>query len=104
MNAVIKTGGKQLTVAQGDKVLVELLGSDVGSEIRFEDVLMISGESGVKVGTPKVDGAAVVGKVLEEVKGPKLRAVKFRRRKDSQTVKGHRQKYHRVEITGIEGA
>lgn len=104
MNAVIETGGQQFTVEKGDQILVDLLPSEVGSEIRFERVLMVSAEDKTSIGKPTIEGAAVTGKILAQVKGEKVRTFFFRRRKDSRTVKGHRQKYHKVEITGIEGA
>ncbi len=103
MQAIIQTGGKQYKVEQGDELLVELLPVEVGSEVRFEDVRLLTGEKGIQVGTPRVDGAVVVGKVLTQTKGKKVRSVKFRRRKGSKTVKGHRQNYHLVRITAIEG-
>jgi large subunit ribosomal protein L21 len=102
MQAVIHTGGQQFTVSEGDVIHVDLLGSEVGGECRFEDVRLLSSDKSTTVGTPRVDGAVVVGTVLDEVKGPKLRSLKYRRRKDSQTVKGHRQRYHRVRIDTIQ--
>jgi len=104
MQAVFESGGKQFTVSPGDELLLELLSAAVGEEVRFEDVRLTIGADGTKVGAPRVSGAVVVGTVLEEVKGAKTRAVKFRRRKDSQSVHGHRQRYHRVRISAIEGA
>ena len=99
--AVIRTGGKQVIVSQGDVIEVELLQAEAGQEVKFDDVLMIvNGDSSV-IGAPKVEGASVSAKVLKETKGEKTRAVFFRRRKDSMTTKGHRQQYHQVEITGI---
>lgn len=103
MQAIIQTGGKQLRVREGDVVCVELLGTDVGGDVTFEDVRLVSGDAGTRIGTPNVEGVVVKGTVLDRVKGPKLRSVKYRRRKDSKTVKGHRQSYHKVKITGIEG-
>ena len=99
--AVIRTGGKQVIVSQGDIIEVELLSAEEGQEVKFDDVLMIVDGAGSTIGAPKVEGATVSAKVLKEVKGEKTRAVFFRRRKDSMTTKGHRQRYHRVEITGI---
>ncbi|MDR1612841.1 MAG: 50S ribosomal protein L21 [Planctomycetota bacterium] len=99
--AVIRTGGKQAIVAPGDVIEVELLSAAPGDEVAFDDILMIVEDVDSKIGAPRVDGATVTAKVLKEVKGEKTRAVFFRRRKDSMTTKGHRQKYHRVEITGI---
>ncbi len=102
MEAVIASGGQQFKVSAGDEILVELLPDEVNSEVRFEDVRLVTSSDGTTVGTPGIAGAAVVGTVLGEVKGDKTRSVKYRRRKDSQTVKGHRQRYHRVRITSIE--
>ena len=99
--AVIRTGGKQVIVSQGDVIEVELLAAEEGQEVKFDDVLMIVNGENSTIGTPKVEGATVSAKVLKEVKGEKTRAVFFRRRKDSMTTKGHRQRYHQVEITGI---
>ncbi|MCC8190106.1 MAG: 50S ribosomal protein L21 [Planctomycetes bacterium] len=101
--AVIRTGGKQVIVAPGDVIEVELLSAEAGQDVTFTDVLMIVDGAGSRIGAPQVEGAAVSAKVLQEVKGEKTRAVFFRRRKDSMTTKGHRQRYHRVEITGITG-
>ncbi|MDR0868749.1 MAG: 50S ribosomal protein L21 [Planctomycetota bacterium] len=98
--AIIKTGGKQYTVGEGDELCVELLDAEVGGEVDLGEVLMLVGDT-TKVGKPTVAGAKVLAKVLAEVKGPKTRCVFFRRRKDSRTCKGHRQKYLKVKITGI---
>jgi large subunit ribosomal protein L21 len=103
MQAVIQTGGKQVMVAEGDVIFVELLRAAKGADVRFEDVRLLTDGASVKVGKPTVGGAAVTATVLDEVKGPKTRAVFFRKRKDSMTTKGHRQRYHKVKITGIQG-
>ena len=99
--AVVRTGGKQVIVREGDVIEVELLAAGEGQEYVFEDVLMIVNGESSAIGAPKVEGAKVTAKVLKEVKGEKTRTVFFRRRKDSMTTKGHRQQYHQVEITGI---
>ena len=99
--AVIRTGGKQVIVAPGDVIEVELLSAEEGQEYVFDDVLMLVDGGSSAIGAPNVEGAKVTAKVLKEVKGEKTRTVFFRRRKDSMTTKGHRQRYHRVEITGI---
>ena len=101
--AVIRTGGKQVIVAEGDVIEVELLSANPGDEVKFEDVLMIVDGAGSKIGVPLVAGASVSAKIRKETKGEKTRAVFFRRRKDSMTTKGHRQKYHQIEITAING-
>ena len=101
MKAVIQTGGKQVIVSPGDVVDVELLDAKPEGAVEFGDVRMVIAEGGVQIGKSSVAGAVVKGKVLAEVKGVKTRCVKFRRRADSMTTKGHRQRYHRVEITAI---
>jgi len=104
MKAVVKAGGKQTLVSVGDKVWVELQkDAKVGDEIVLGETLLVSEGDSVKVGTPVLEGAKVKAKVLSEEKGDKTRAVFFRRRSDSMTTKGHRQKYHAVEIVSIEG-
>lgn len=101
--AVIRTGGKQVIVSEGDVIEVELLSAEPGQEVKFDDVLMIVDGKDSKIGAPRLGGASVSAKILQEVKGEKTRAVFFRRRKDSMTTKGHRQRYHQVEITAING-
>lgn len=101
--AVLRTGGKQVIVESGDVIDVELLDGAPGQEVKFDDVLMIVNGKDSKVGQPRVAGASVTAKILREVKGEKLRTVFFRRHKDSMTTKGHRQQYHQVEITAING-
>lgn len=105
MFAVIKDGGRQFTVQQGDRVLLDLKqGVQPGDEIRLDQVLLVKGEGDAQIGTPTVAGAAVIGKVLEvEHKGPKVIAFKKRRRKDSKSKQGHRQRYTAVTIDRIEG-
>ena len=81
MYAIIKTGAKQHKVSEGDVVLVEKLAGDKGAEIVFNEVLMVSGDTGVKIGKPFVEGAAVTGEVVAQTKGPKLLIGKMKRRK-----------------------
>lgn len=103
MQAVIRTGGKQYVVKPGDVIDVELLNSQQGPEVEFNDVLLISDEgTDVKVGSPVVEGAKVTGKILGTKKGKKVIVFKFRRRKGYKKKQGHRQKYSSVEITGIQ--
>ena len=103
MYAVIRTGGKQLRVAQGDVVKVELLQADEGQPIEFNEVLMVSDGTNVKIGKPVVAGAKVTGEVTEIGRHDKIRIVKFRRRKHYRKQQGHRQWYTAVKITGIQG-
>jgi len=100
MYAVIRTGGKQYRVAQGDRLKVEKLGGDVGGKIAFE-VLLVGGEGDVKVGKPTVSGAAVEGEILGQGKHKKV--VHFRKKKEGWTKKrGHRQPYTEVLITTVK--
>ena len=99
MFAVIKTGGKQYKVAEGDVLRVEKLESKDGNVV-FEDVLLVvNGE--VKLGKPIVSGAKVSAKVLEEGKGEKKMVFKFKSKTRQHKKKGHRQPYTKIEITKI---
>ncbi|MCB1749511.1 MAG: 50S ribosomal protein L21 [Gammaproteobacteria bacterium] len=101
MYAVIKTGGKQYRVAAGDKLNVETLRADAGSEIEFDQVLMVGEGDQVDVGSPFLSGARVKARVLEHGRGDKVHIVKFKRRKHYHRQAGHRQNYTRVEITDV---
>ncbi|HVY60157.1 MAG TPA: 50S ribosomal protein L21 [Planctomycetota bacterium] len=103
MYAVIRDGGRQFTVREGDRILVDLKNLQADAEVRFDQVLLVGDEKGAKIGKPTVEGASVLGKVLGEKKGEKLIAFKFRRRKDSKSKKGHRQKYTAVKVEKITG-
>ena len=101
MYAVIKTGGKQYQVKEGDILKVEKLNAEVGSSYDFEEVLLVSNEGDLKVGSPLLDGAKVSAEVLEHGKGKKIVVFKYRPKKGSQTKQGHRQPYTRVRINSI---
>lgn len=101
MNVVIKTGGKQYRVSEGDKLEVESLDAAPGDQIEFSEVLMLREGDKLEVGTPLVAGAKVTAKVIEHGRGDKIRIVKFKRRKHYRRQMGHRQNFTRVEITGI---
>ncbi len=104
MYAVIKTGGKQYRVSAGEKIKVEQIPADIGQEIILDQVLMVGSGESVKVGAPLVDGAKVTAEILDpEAKGEKLYITRFRRRKHSRRVHGHRQKYVQVKVTAIQG-
>jgi large subunit ribosomal protein L21 len=100
--AVIRTGGKQYRVAQGDTVRVELLTGNPGDKVKFDDVLMIGGDT-PKFGSPLVTGASVEGEIVGTALGEKLVVFKFRRRKRSRRKAGHRQHYTAVKITSVKG-
>ena len=101
MQAVIKTGGKQYRVSEGDKLNVETIAADPGGDIEFSEVLLLADGDEVEIGTPLVAGARVTAKVLEHGRGDKIRVIKFKRRKKYRRQMGHRQNYTRVEITGV---
>lgn len=103
MYAIIKTGGKQYRVAAGEKLKVETLAGDIGSEFRIDQVLLVGAGDDVKVGTPLVPGASVSAKVLAHGLGDKVKIFKMRRRKHYEKNQGHRQGYTEIEITGISG-
>jgi len=100
--AIIRTGGKQYRVAEGDTVRVDLLSGAAGDKIKFDDVLMIGGDE-PKIGKPKVAGASVEGQIVGETLGNKLVVFKFRKRKRSRKKAGHRQSFTSVKITKVTG-
>ena len=102
MYAIIENGGKQYFLCQGDVIDIERCELAEGQDtVEFEQVLLIKDDKGTHVGTPVLTGAKVVAKVNGPVKGTKLKMLKFRRRKNSLTRKGHRQKYLGVTIAEI---
>ena len=102
MYAVIRTGGKQYRVAEGDVLRVEKLAGDVGAEVTFGEVLLVGGSDSPKVGRPTVSGAKVVGKITAQKKHP--RVLHFRKEKEGWTRRrGHRQPYTEVKVTSISG-
>src|SRR5688572_5600978 len=102
MYAVIKTGGKQYRVAQGDKLRVEKLAGNIGDSVTLGEVLLVGEGDGVKIGTPVVSGAKVEAKIVAQDRGPKITIFKFRRRKNYRRKSGHRQPFTALEITGIK--
>lgn len=104
MYAVIESGGKQYRVAPGDVIDVELVSrsDEDGSEVRFDRVLMVSGDNDLRVGNPVVEGALVKASFVGAVRGPKIRVFKTKKRMQYRRTKGHRQNLHRVRIDGIE--
>jgi large subunit ribosomal protein L21 len=101
MYAVIKSGGKQHRVIEGETLKVELLTADVGQVLTFADVLMVVNGDVIKIGAPVVDGATVTAEVISHGRHDKVRIVKFRRRKHYRKQAGHRQYYTELKITGI---
>lgn len=101
MYAVIKTGGKQYRVSAGDKLKIEKLEADIGSEITFDQVLMVGDGADIKVGAPMLRGATVKATVLNQARGDKIKIFKMRRRKHYRKSQGHRQYFTEVQIAGI---
>jgi large subunit ribosomal protein L21 len=99
MYAVISTGGKQSRVAEGDTIDVELLGVDDGAEVTFTPVLLVDGDT--VLGGADLGKAAVTGRKVASVKGPKITGFTYKSKSRSRRRFGHRQQYDRVEITGI---
>jgi large subunit ribosomal protein L21 len=98
MQAVIASGGKQYLVEKDQELELELLGD--AKTVEFDVLLLIDGDM-VKVGKPHVAGAKVHAKVLDEVKGEKVRVLKFKPKKRIKRLTGHRQRYTRVQITKV---
>ena len=101
MYAVIQTGGKQYRVKQGELLKVETLVAEAGQEVEFDKVLLVQTDEGIKVGKPYLEGGKVTATVTTHGRHPKVRIIKFRRRKHYMKRAGHRQNYTEVKITGI---
>lgn len=100
--AVIKTGGKQYMVSEGDTILVELLGEHKeGDKVEFGEVLMKDDGTNIKVGTPFLAGSSVKATYLGEEKGPKLTIVRYKAKSNRDRRLGHRQHYAKVKIESI---
>lgn len=99
--AIIETGGKQYRVAVGDRLAIEKLPSDAGSEFTFDRVLMVGGDGSPRVGTPVIAGASVSATIEEQYRGPKIVVFKYKPKKRYRRRTGHRQALTRVAITAI---
>ena len=101
MKAVIVTGGKQYTVAEGDVLYIEKLNAEAEATVKFDQVLAILDGENTKFGAPVVEGAAVEAKVVKNGKGKKIHVLKYKPKKGEKKKIGHRQPYTKVEITKI---
>ena len=101
MKAVIMTGGKQYTVAEGDVLYIEKLEVEAEATVKFDQVLAVLDGENSKIGAPVVEGAAVEAKVLKNGKGKKIHVLKYKPKKGEKKKIGHRQPYTKVEITKI---
>ena len=102
MYAIVQTGGHQYKVAPGDMIEVEKLDAEPGAEVELGEVLMVSGDDGVKIGTPFVSGARVLARVVSQDKGPKLIVFKYKPKKRYRRKTGHRQNITRLAIKDIK--
>ena len=102
MYALIKTGGKQYRVAEGDTLRVEKIEGKVGEVVEFEEVLMIANGERVEIGMPMLKDSKVVGEIVEQGKGEKVIVFKSKRRKGYRKKQGHRQQYTALRIKEIK--
>ena len=101
MYAIIRTGGKQYRVEKGDVVRVERLDGAVGSTVTLNDVLLVGGEGEPRVGSPCLEGASVVGTVVDQDRDAKIRVFKYKKRKHYRRTRGHRQSFTAVRIDAV---
>ena len=101
MKAVIVTGGKQYTVAEGDVLYIEKLAVEAEATVKFDQVLAVLDGENTKIGAPVVEGAAVEAKVVKNGKCKKITILKYKPKKNEKKKMGHRQPYTKVEITKI---
>ncbi|MBQ2382445.1 MAG: 50S ribosomal protein L21 [Oscillospiraceae bacterium] len=101
MKAVIVTGGKQYTVAEGDVLYIEKLEVEAEATVKFDQVLAVLDGENSKIGAPVVDGAVVEAKVVKNGKGKKIDVIKYKPKKGEKKHIGHRQPYTKVEISKI---
>ena len=101
MYAVIKSGGKQHKVSEGEEILLEKISLDEGDVVEFSEVLAVNKDGNLNVGKPLLEGAVVKGKVLNHLKTKKITVIKMKRRKDYRKKQGHRQNLTKVKIESI---
>jgi large subunit ribosomal protein L21 len=104
MYAIVRTGGKQYQVAQGDQLRVETLTGAVGETVELNDVLLVADGEAVKIGQPQVEGAKVTATIVEQGKAKKVLVYKKKRRKGYEVKNGHRQQYTALRIEGISAS
>ncbi|SIS63681.1 50S ribosomal protein L21 [Alicyclobacillus vulcanalis] len=102
MYAIVETGGKQLKVRQGDTIVVEKLDGEAGSEIVLDKVLLVQNDGQVQVGSPYVQGAKVIAKVVEHGRGKKIVVFKYKPKKNYHKKQGHRQPYTKLTVESIQ--
>src|SRR5579883_2335023 len=103
MYAIFEDGSHQYRVREGDRLVVDRRDGEPGAELVFSNVLLIAGTDGATIGTPLLEGAKVVAKVVNQFRDKKIIVQKFRRRKNMRRRKGHRQHYTAIQITSVVG-
>ena len=101
MYAVIKSGGKQHKVSEGEEILLEKISVEEGKNVEFSEVLAVNKDGKLEVGQPLLEGAIVTGKVINHLKSKKITVIKMKRRKDYRKKQGHRQNLTKVKIESI---
>ena len=101
MYAIVRSGGRQHKVAVGDVIDIDRISDEAGASVSLKPVLLVDGES-VTTDQSKLDSASVTAEVLGEIKGPKIKIIKFKNKTGYRKRQGHRQKYTQVKVTGIE--
>ncbi|MFZ3110004.1 MAG: 50S ribosomal protein L21 [Rectinemataceae bacterium] len=104
MYAVVEINGKQYRAEQGKALKVDRIDEEAGESVSFDKVLLLSGEAGVKVGNPYVDGASVKAVIEAEIKADKVIVFKYKPKKDYRRTRGHRQRYTVLKVQEIVGA
>jgi len=101
MYAVVKTGGKEYRISKGDIIRVEKLKGTVGDHVNLKEVLMVSQEDQIQVGSPYLSNAVIMGEIIQEIKGKKVLTYKMKKRKNYRRFKGHRQTYTYLKVNDI---
>ena len=101
MYAVIKSGGKQHKVSEGEEILLEKIPVEEGKNVEFSEVLAVNKDGKLEVGQPLLEGAVVTGKIVNHLKSKKITVIKMKRRKDYRKKQGHRQNLTKVKIESI---
>ena len=102
MHAVVKAGGKEYRISKGDIIRVEKLEGKVGEQVALKEVMMVSQEGQVHVGTPYLNDAVITGEIVQEIKGKKVLTYKMKKRKNYRRFKGHRQTYAYLKVNEIQ--
>ena len=104
MYAVVEINGKQYRAEQGQVLKVDRIDQEAGSNVSFDKVLLLSGDAGIKVGSPYVEGASVLAVIDSEIKADKVIVFKYKPKKDYRRKQGHRQRYTVLKVQEIVGA